>query len=125
MGKAVYLTKKEFCERVADVSASPKDWKYLGDKPAVVDFFAEWCGPCRALAPVLDSLAVDYDGRVCIYKVDVDAESELASTFGVRSVPTLLFLPVGGRPQIVTGVQPADKLRRMIDAMLAAEPAKG
>ena len=125
MGKAIHLDKAEFCRRVADVATSPKDWKYLGDKPAVVDFFASWCGPCRALSPVLDELAEDYDGRVYIYKVDVDAESDLASTFGVRSVPTLLFLPVGGQPRIVTGVQPADQLRKMIDAMLSAVPAKG
>lgn len=125
MGKVIHLDKAEFCRRVADVARHPKEWKYLGDKPAVVDFFASWCGPCRALSPVLDELAADYDGRVSFYKVDVDAESDLASTFGVRSVPTLLFLPVDGKPQITSGVMPTDRLRRMIDAMLSAVPAKG
>ena len=123
MGKVIHLSKSEFCRRVGDVDRQPHDWTYLGDKPAVVDFFAPWCGPCRALSPVLDRLADEYGNRVYIYKVDVDAEQELASIFGVRSVPTLLFVPTKGKPRLVTGLQSVEKLHDAIDSMLVPESA--
>ena len=123
MGKVIHLSKSEFCRRISDVERHPDSWNYLGDRPAVVDFFAQWCGPCRALSPVLDKLAGEYGDRIHIYKVDVDAEPELASIFGVRSVPTLLFAPSDGKPQIARGLLSADKLHDLIDNMLAAAPA--
>lgn len=123
MGKVIHLSKAEFCKRIGDVELHPHDWTYRGDRPAVVDFFAPWCGPCRALSPVLDKLADEYDGRVYIYKVDVDAEQQLADIFGVRSVPTLLFVPMNGQPTIVTGLQSIDKLHTSIDAMLTTAAA--
>ena len=125
MGKVIHISKTEFCRRIADIEQHPHDWRYLGNKPAIVDFFASWCGPCRALSPVLDKLADEYDSRIYIYKVDVDAERELASIFGIRSVPTLLFIPVYGKPRLVTGLQPVEKLHDAIDTMLTPALAKG
>lgn len=118
MGRVIHLTTREFCKRIVDVSLPRSEWRYLGDKPALVDFFASWCGPCRALSPVLDRLADEYDGKAYICKVDVDAESALASVFNVRSVPTLLFVRRGAQPEIVTGLQSTDSLHRLIDRML-------
>ena len=124
MGKVTHLSKAEFCRQIADVDRLSQNWTYNGDRPAVVDFFAQWCGPCRALSPVLDRLADEYGDRIYIYKVDVDAEQELASIFGIRSVPTLMFLPVNGKPQIVTGLQSVQKLHEAIDNMLVPETAR-
>lgn len=123
MGKTVSLSKDEFCRKVVDISQPGQQWIFNGRKPAVVDFFASWCGPCRALAPLIDRFAADYSGRVDIYKVDVDAESELAEAFGVRSVPTLLFARPGSRPHVITGLQPADTLKSMIEKLLEPAPA--
>ena len=99
------LNKQEFTTKVADIEKSKGEWKFLGERPAVIDFFATWCGPCKALAPVLDELAADYQykDRIDFYKVDIDQEQELAAVFGVRSVPTLLFIPLSGMPQMMTG----------------------
>ena len=92
------LNKQEFTTKVADIEKSKGEWKFLGERPAVIDFFATWCGPCKALAPVLDELAADYQykDRIDFYKVDIDQEQDLAAVFGVRSVPTLLFIPLNG-----------------------------
>ena len=102
------LNKQEFTTKVADIEKSKGEWKFLGERPAVIDFFATWCGPCKALAPVLDELAADYQ-----YK-----EQELAAVFGVRSVPTLLFPPLSGMPQMMTGGRPKSDLKRIIDEVL-------
>ena len=96
----VHLTKAEFLKKVYNYEANPNDWKYEGDKPAIVDFYATWCGPCKALAPVLEELAKEYAGKVYIYKIDVDKEEELAGAFGIRSIPTLLWIPQSGKPTV-------------------------
>ena len=115
-----HLTKKDFLTKVADYEKTPGEWKFLGEKPAVIDFFAAWCGPCKALAPVLEEVAGDYQyrDRVDVYKVDVDKEEELASVFGVRSVPTLLFSPKDGQPRMMTGLMSKADLKRTIDDYL-------
>jgi thioredoxin len=102
------LNKQEFTTKVADIEKSKGEWKFLGERPAVIDFFATWCGPCKALAPVLDELAADYQykDRIDFYKVDIDQEQDLAAVFGVRSVPTLLFIPLNGMPQMMTSATP-------------------
>ena len=98
--------------------ANPNDWKYEGDKPAIVDFYATWCGPCKALAPVLEELAKEYAGKVYIYKIDVDKEEELAGAFGIRSIPTLLWIPQSGKPTVTQGALPKPELKKMIDDTL-------
>lgn len=116
--KTVQMTQTEFIKKIADYEANPKSWKYLGDKPSIVDFYATWCGPCKMLAPVLDELAGEYAGKVDIYKVDVDKEPELAAAFGIQSIPTLLFIPMEGSPIVVRGAQPKPELKRIIEGKL-------
>ena len=86
--KAIHLTKADFLTKVANYETNPNEWKFLGERPALIDFYATWCGPCKMLAPVLDELAEEYEGKIDIYKIDVDAEEELAALFGIRSVPS-------------------------------------
>ena len=114
----INLTKGGFARRVANLEQYPNEWKFLGDKPAVVDFYAEWCGPCKSLAPTLEELSEEYAGRVDIYKVNVDDEPELASAFGVRSIPTLLFISTSGEPQKRVGAMPKASLRETIDSLI-------
>ncbi len=113
-----HLTETEFNELVSTFSKGDKQWKFLGKRPAIIDFYASWCGPCRALAPVLDELATEYAGKIDIYKVDTDAQQRLAARFDIRSIPTLLFIPMEGKPHIARGVQPKDKLRKVVEEVL-------
>lgn len=112
------LTKDEFVKRVADIENNPQTWKFLGDKPALIDFYAPWCGPCKMLSPVLEELAKEYSGRIDIYKVNVDDEEELASLFGIRSVPTLIFVPMNGNPQMAAGAMPKNQLVKAFEELL-------
>ena len=114
----IHLTKAEFLSKVYDYEANPKQWKFQGDKPAIVDFYATWCGPCKALGPVLEDIAQEYAGKVDIYKVDVDQEQELTQAFGIRSVPTLLFIPVSGEPSMAPGAPSRAQLKEIIDTQL-------
>ncbi len=114
----IHLTKGGFLKRVADYENNPQEWKFLGDKPAVIDFYASWCGPCRALAPKLEEIADEYAGKVDVYKVDVDAEEELASLFKIRTIPTLLFIPKNGTPQMTSGVLSKVQLQKIINDTL-------
>lgn len=116
--KTIHLTKAEFLKRVADYEKNPQEWKYLGDKPALVDFYATWCGPCKALAPVLEELAEEYGDQIYIYKVDTGEEQELAAVFGIRSIPSLLFIPREGKPQMAVGAMPKAALKEHIDHIL-------
>ena len=97
------LTLTEFKNKVMDFEKDPDNWNYKGDKPAIIDFYATWCGPCKATAPILDSLAEEYKDKIIVYKVDVDKEQELASMFGIRSIPSLLFIPMQGDPKMQVG----------------------
>lgn len=114
--KPIPLTKKEFDLKVADTNADT--WKYLGNKPAIVDFYADWCGPCRMIAPSLEKLAAEYDGKIIIYKVDVDKEPALAQKFGISSIPSLLFIPMNGEPQQVKGALPKIMIEAKIKSIL-------
>lgn len=118
-----HLTKAEFSAKIANLDAAISEWRYLGSRPAIVDFYATWCSPCRALAPILEELAEEYAGEVDFYKVDIDREEELAAAFGVRSVPTLLFIPAEGMPQMATGALPKQTLREAIGELLLKLPA--
>ena len=116
----INLTKGGFLRKVANYMANPDEWKFLGERPALIDFYAPWCGPCKQLSPVLDELAKEYAGRLDIYKVNVEAEPELASLFRVRSVPTLVFAPMQGYPQITAGAPSKGQLRQALDAFIGA-----
>ena len=113
----INLTRGEFLTRIADIENSPTQWKYLGNRPALVDFYAPWCGPCKTLMPVLDQLAEEYAGKVDIYKVNVESEQQLADEFGIRSIPTLLFIPTEGLPQTRLGAMQRSQLREVFDRM--------
>lgn len=114
----ITLTKETFKKNVWDYEANPKEWKYAGNKPAIVDFFATWCGPCKMVSPILEELSKEYDGKIVVYKVDVDQEEELAATFGIQSIPTILFIPMKGKPQMVNGAMPKQALKDTIESVL-------
>ena len=116
--KTIHLTKEEFLTKVANFETSPNEWKYLGDKPAIIDFYAEWCGPCKSIAPVLEELAAKYEGEIYIYKIDTEAEQELASAFGIRSIPSLLFVPMDEAPQMAQGAMPKSAFKEAIESVL-------
>jgi len=116
----VHLTAATFKEKVFNYEIS-KDWKYIGDKPAIIDFYADWCGPCKMVAPVLEDLSKEYDGRVQMYKVDTDKEQELASVFGIRSIPSILFIPIEGQPQMSTGALPKEGFKKAITEILQVQ----
>lgn len=114
----IHLTKAEFLTKVANYEANPTEWKYLGDKPCIIDFYANWCGPCKMIAPILEDLAKEYAGQIYIYKVNTEEEMELASAFGIRSIPTLLFCPMGENPQMAQGAMPKEAFKQAIDEVL-------
>ena len=114
----INLTKCGFSRRVASIKTIAEEWNFKGKRPAVIDFYASWCGPCKSLTPTLEELSAEYEGKVDIYKVDVDSEPELAAAFGVRSIPTLVFIPLTGAPQTRVGALPKAALREAIDTLI-------
>lgn len=112
--KTRHLTKQEFINEVANYEANPNEWKFLGNRPALIDFYAPWCGPCKMMSPIMDELSEEYAGRVDIYKVNVEEEEELAALFGIRSIPSLLFIPLQGKPQMAQGAMPKPALQEAI-----------
>lgn len=118
------LTKADFLKLVFDYETNPNEWKYLGDKPAIIDFTATWCGPCKILSPILEELGAEYKGKITIYKIDIDKEQELAAAFGVRSIPTLIFIPMGEQPQISQGLLSKETLVEAINNVLLKKEIK-
>lgn len=116
--KVIRLNKEDFKAKVYDYEKNAKEWIYEGDKPAIVDFYATWCGPCKRVAPILEELAEEYDGKIVIYKVDTDREPELAKAFGITSIPTLLFIPKAGEPQAAQGALPKEAFKKAIEEFL-------
>lgn len=114
----IHLTKADFLAKVANYETNPTEWKYIGDKPCIIDFYASWCGPCKTIAPILEELAKEYDGQIYIYKINTEEEQELAGAFGIRSIPTLLFCPMNGAPQMVQGALPKDAFKKAINDVL-------
>lgn len=112
-----HLTHETFKSKIYDYEAK-KEWSFDGELPCIVDFYAEWCGPCKQLSPVMEALAEDYKGRVNIYKVDIDKEPKLANDLGISSVPSILFVPKTGAPQLATGAAPRAALEKAIDQVL-------
>jgi thioredoxin 1 len=98
------LTKAMFIEKIWDYTKSPNDWKYLGKKPAIIDFYADWCGPCKIASPILDEIGRDYSGKVLVYKINTDQERELAQVFGISGIPAFLYIPVTGKPVMMSGI---------------------
>jgi len=122
-GKPIHLTKAEFIKRVMDYEKNKTEWVYKGDKPAIIDFYADWCGPCKKVAPALEELAKEYDGKVYIYKINVDNEPELAGLFGVRNIPTFLIIPKSGKPSLASGAsanhaENKQRFKKVIDDLL-------
>jgi thioredoxin 1 len=115
--KTIVLNTKSFSEKVFDFN-NETEWKYKGDKPAIIDFWAAWCGPCRRVAPLLEEIAAEYGGEIYVYKVNVDEEVELARAFGIRSIPTILFVPMEGTPQASLGAVPKNQLKKSIETLL-------
>ncbi|MBK5194640.1 MAG: thioredoxin [Proteiniphilum sp.] len=118
MTKTIKLTRADFLAKVANYETSPEKWEYLGDKPCIIDFYADWCGPCKMVAPILEELAAEYEGEIYIYKVDTEAEQQLAADFGIRSIPSILFCPVGEAPQMAQGALPKDAFKQAIEEVL-------
>ena len=114
----INLTTGGFVRRVADIDAMATDWKFLGDKPAMIDFYASWCGPCQRLLPIVESLADEFEGKVDIYKVNVDQEEELAAAFNIRTIPTLIFIPMSGKPEREVGAKSESELRERLNNLL-------
>ena len=115
-----HITKAEYLQLVYNYEKNPKTFVYEGKIPAIVDFYADWCGPCKRVAPILDKLAAKYAGKINIYKVDVDAEKDLAGAHGIQSIPTMILFPIGGQPQVVQGALPEDQLEAAIQQVLLA-----
>jgi thioredoxin 1 len=99
-----HITKDDFVKLIMDYRTNPETWKYAGNKPCLVDFYADWCGPCKVTSPILEELSKEYAGKINIYKVNIDQERELASLFNVQSIPTFLFCPMEGNPTISSGI---------------------
>ena len=119
VGKPVYLTKQDFLEKVMNYEKNQSEWVYEGDLPALIDFYADWCGPCRAAAPVLEELAKEYEGRIHIYKIDTEKEKELAGVFGIRSIPAFLYVPQNGKPTMSNGIaQTTEETKKMFKQMI-------
>jgi thioredoxin len=115
-----FLTAETFKQKVFDYEKN-SEWKFEGDKPALIDFYADWCGPCKMVAPILEELAQEYEGKLNIYKVDTEAEQELAAVFGIRSIPSLLFIPLNDQPQMAMGALPKDTFKKAFKDVLGVE----
>ena len=115
-----HLTKETFLSKVFNYETN-KEWKFEGDKPCMIDFYADWCGPCKMVAPILEELAREYEGKVDIYKVNTEEEQELAAVFGIRSIPSLLFVPLDGQPQMAMGALPKDTFIKAIKDVFGVE----
>lgn len=117
-----HLTTEEFKTQVFDYTKN-KEWKFSGSKPAIIDFYADWCGPCKMLAPIMEELNAEYGDKVDIYKVDTEAEQELSQVFGIRSIPSILFIPMEGDPMMQAGMLPKNVLEEVINTKLASTEA--
>ena len=122
--EVIELNKQQFLEKVWNYESNPDAWQYNGTLPCVIDFNAKWCGPCRKMEPILKDMARKYDGKIIIYKVDVDKEKELASLFGISSIPAFLFCPTEGDPRGTMGAYPADEFEKIIRTVLLGEKAE-
>jgi len=115
-----HLTKQTFLEKVFNFEEN-KDWKFEGDLPCIIDFYADWCQPCKLVAPILDELSKEYEGKINIYKVNTEEEQELSAAFGIRSIPSILFCPKDEKPQMAQGALPKQSFKQAISEILLKE----
>lgn len=115
-----FLTKDTFKEKIFDFENN-EDWKYEGDTPAIIDFYADWCAPCKMVSPIIEELNSEYNGKVNFFKIDTEKEQELAAMFGIRSIPSLLFIPMDGRPQMAVGALPKEGFKDTIKDIFKVE----
>lgn len=115
---SIHLTKEEFIKKVMDYENNPDGWNYIGDKPAIIDFYATWCGPCNQVAPILEQISEEYADKIYVYKIDTDKEQELSAAFGINTIPTLIFVPLNGEPQMAQGALPKSAFRDVIEDFL-------
>lgn len=121
-GKVIAMDREMFVKEVFDYTQNTNEWKFEGKKPAIIDFYATWCGPCRRVAPILKELAEQYKDQIVIYKVDTDKEKELSTAMGIQSLPTILFIPMNGQPQVLVGAADKATFERAIREVLLAKP---
>jgi len=117
----IELTTAEFKDKIFNYDTE-QEWKFKGSLPVIIDFYADWCGPCKAVAPVLEELSNEYEGRLMIYKLDTDMESELSNAFGIQSIPTFLFIPMEGQPMLQRGALPKNIFQQVIEERLLRKP---
>ncbi len=115
-----HLTAETFKKKVFNYELN-KEWKFEGSKPALIDFYADWCGPCKMVAPILEQLSTEYQGKLDIYKVNTENERELSSVFGIQSIPSLLFIPLTGQPQMAMGALPKNSLEKAFEEVLGVK----
>ena len=118
-----HLTKETFLEKVFNFEKN-KDWTFEGELPCIIDFYADWCQPCKVVSPILEELSKEYEGKINIYKVNTEEETELSSAFGIRSIPSLLFCPSEGQPQMAQGALPKESLVQAITEVLLKQTAE-
>jgi thioredoxin len=116
--KPELLTEETFKQKVFNYEKNTEEWIFEGDKPAIIDFYADWCRPCRLVAPIMDELANEYKDQIYVYKVDTEKQRELSRIFGIRSIPAVLFVPMNGKPQMSTGALPKESYKQVIDEFL-------
>jgi len=115
-----HLTKETFKEKIFNFEEN-QDWKFEGDKPAIIDFYADWCQPCKIVSPILEEISQEYDGKVDVYKIDTEDQQELAAMFGIRSIPSILFIPKDEQPQMAQGALPKDTIEKAIGDVLKVQ----
>ena len=111
------LTKETFLQKVFNYEQN-KEWKFEGELPCIIDFYADWCGPCKMVEPVLKEIAEEYQGKLNIYQIDTDAQQELAAAFGIQSIPSILFVPLNDKPQMAVGALPKNSIKKAINEIL-------
>ena len=126
---AIHLTKADFLKKIMNYEKNPQEWIYLGDKPAIIDFYADWCGPCKIAGPILEELAIEYQDEIYVYKINTDEERELAAAFGIQSIPAFLFIPQNGKPQMSNGIARSNEetkqmFKGIIDEFLLGKTSK-